>query len=335
MHVTIKNITYNVNFQLGGDLKWLATVLGVGAGNSDFPCPWCTWKSESKKDIWTETEINSIWPIDGRDHQTAACLSKEKTSSKRKGYLREPIFPFIEFSNTVVDPLHLMLRISDKLFELLLLRLKKLDSEQPTFKIRDFSTCYLTLSFLDYLKDEKTGCNLTSPYYAAEGGFKLRTLNENERMRIFEKLFYCNSLLNIFPSKFQNDSTLININDVFKGFYEIIKLLKNDYNIEIFNKCELELKIKDWLRKLIQVDNNITPYTHILCFHVPEFIEKFRNLNLFSMQGLEKLNHITKLNYFKSTNHRKNFTSTLIKKMNRMELIHLKGNLSEIEKKAT
>jgi hypothetical protein len=39
-------------------------------------------------------------------------------------------------------------------------------------------------------------------------------------------------------------------------------------------------------------------------YHVPEFISKFKNLSMFSLQGLEKLNDIVKHNYFKQTNHK-------------------------------
>ena len=37
-------------------------------------------------------------------------------------------------------------------------------------------------------KEEKTGCNLTSPYYIAEKKFKLRSLNSNEKSKIIEKI---------------------------------------------------------------------------------------------------------------------------------------------------
>ena len=45
------------------------------------------------------------------------------------------------------------------------------------------------------------------------------------------------------------------------------------------------------------------------------------------MQGLEKLNHVSKVNYFRQTNHQKNFTPTLIKKLNRLEFINLGGKI--------
>ena len=82
------------------------------------------------------------------------------------------------------------------------------------------------------------------------------------------------------------------------------------------------------MRDYLRLNRNLTSYIHIFCFHLPNFVEKFENINLFSMQGLEKLNHITKIHYFRQTNrHRKNneFTLTLLQKINRMEIFHLKS----------
>lgn len=39
----------------------------------------------------------------------------EKSAAKKKDYLKESLFKFIEFGDCVVDTLHLMLGISDKL----------------------------------------------------------------------------------------------------------------------------------------------------------------------------------------------------------------------------
>ncbi len=309
-------------------------MLGINSANSNYPCPWCTWKSEPIKetDRINETEklINAKWSINGRDHQTAASLMTEKSVAKKKGYLKESLFKFIEFSDCVVDTLHLMLRISDKLFDLLLFRLESLDRKQPSFKENDYSTRSLTLLFLEYLKNEKTGCNLTKPYFFHEDEkrFKLRRLNQNERNIIFQK-FKAVSICDIFPKKFRTDKVIMKIEDICKEFLEIMELIKIDYNQEDLVKERLDRKIKDWLRKLVSVNGDITPYTHILCFHVIEFIDNFRNLNLFSMQGLEKSNHIIKTNYFRQTNHKKDFSAMLLKKMNRMEFLHLKGRLDE------
>ena len=54
------------------------------------------------------------------------------------------------------------------------------------------------------------------------------------------------------------------------------------------------------------------------------FSEVYGNMNLYSMQGLKNLNSFSKLNYFRQTSRNvSQFTSTLLEKMNRMNLYHL------------
>ena len=327
--ITINDVTYGIEFYLGGDLKWLSTVQGISTANSNYPCPWCTWKSTPIK--WTEKEINQKWPNNERDHQIAKVLCKEKVVEKKKGYINESLFSFIPFAKSVVDPLHLFLRITDKLMDMLLFRLKELDIKEKSFKLGDISTRNITLNFLEYLKEEKTGCNLTSPYFIADKEFKLRSFNSNEKKKIIEKIS-SNHFLNIFSKQIQEDRILNEIIEAFKDFKMINELLKINY-FEFFKKTEIELKIKSWLRKMIKLEPDITPYTHILGFHVVEFIEKYKDLKLFSMQGLEKLNHMTKISYLKQTMHHKDFTLCLLKKMNRLEFIHLQGSISDLNKK--
>ena len=48
--------------------------------------------------------------------------------------------------------------------------------------------------------------------------------------------------------------------------------------------------------------NEITPYLHCMCHHLPEQHFKYGNLNYFSAQGLEKLNDMSTSLYFNSTN---------------------------------
>ena len=75
-------------------------------------------------------------------------------------------------------------------------------------------------------------------------------------------------------------------------------MIKSDKNQRLLQKLKIKLKI--WLKNYILIPDqeSSTPYIHILCFHIPEFIEIYGNMNLFSMQGLENLNSFSKLNYF-------------------------------------
>lgn len=66
----------------------------------------------------------------------------------------------------------------------------------------------------------------------------------------------------------------------------------------------------------------ITPYMHLLVFHIPEFMKIYGNINLFNTQGLEKLNDFTTQYYHTSTNKNKKnnkYLRQLIEKRNRIE----------------
>ena len=67
----------------------------------------------------------------------------------------------------------------------------------------------------------------------------------------------------------------------------------------------------------------ITPYVHILVFHVPFFIQKYKNLNLYSMQSLKKLNSIKKTRYIRQTNKKDICMEQLLNVANRSEFTHL------------
>ena len=321
--IVLNNTTYRITFLAGGDLKWLSEVFGINAANSLYPCPWCTWKV--KKEI-SETDLKEKYTIHGRSHEKAQiCINnKDKTVNARQGYAVAPLFKFIEFERIVVDILHMTLRITDKLIGMLLLRLEELEESKST---------PLTKIFKKFLEIE---CNITFPFFTKEtvtgAKLKLRKFNQNERLKLFDKLFEGEkSLTSIFPENFQTDTTLVCLNRLFFNFREILAIIKRD-NSNNFDKNGLIVRLRDWLSDFIIVEPKITPYIHIFCFHVPEFIEVHGDLNLFSMQGLEHLNHFSKVNYFRQTNHNKNtFTSTLLEKMNRIEFIHLGGKLNDTD----
>ena len=321
--ISLDDVSYKIVFHAGGDLKWLANCFGINAANSLYPCVWCTWKMKNKLNI-EDTEIN--FPI-SRNHKEALSCSKKKDMDEKKGYLNKAIFPFISFDKVVVDILHLTLRITDKLFQLLLDRLQQLDGNDSS----DFNKRSATNVFRKYIINE---CKITSPFYIKkvnnESKTKLRKLNQNERIKIINKI--CDqeqktTLADIFDLKnHKEDKSILKLSHLFSEFSEITKIIKNLH--QDINMDDLKKKLRDWLKLFIQIDEKITPYIHVFCFHLPDFIEKFSSLNLFSMQGLEKSNHIAKIYFHRQTNHHKSaFTKILLEKINRKEYIHLKGML--------
>ena len=325
--IVINNTPDRIKYIAAGDLKWLSAVSGINAGNSLYPCPWCTWKVKDKA---VEADIHEKFSIRGRSHENGKiCLEKkkDKSSDARQGYIEKSLFSFIEFDSMVVDVLHMYLRITDKLIAMLLVRLEKLEGNKSS----DLTQRPLTSIFKKFLEID---CNITLPFFTkikdSKAKTKLRQLNSNERMKIFNKLFEDDkALIDLFPKKYKTDATLVCLNKLYHKFKIILEIIKRD-NRQNFDKKALISLLKEWLKEFITIEPKITPYIHILCFHVPEFIEVHGNLNLFSMQGLEKLNHFAKSNYFRQTNHHKStFTSTLLEKMNRIDFIHLGGQIDE------
>ena len=287
----------------------------------------------------TATDINETYTIHDRNHDDAKTCMGKLTTDDKKGYIEKSLFSFIKFENIVVDLLHMTLRITDKLFEKLLHILKEIEKQ----------TNDLTNKLKSFLEIE---CNISYPFIQSDTKASLRSLNQNERLAIFEKLFSkelqfdfeenpddynvkvkkVRPLCLIFPGI--NDLSLRRLNDIFLNFKRILNMIKSENYQELIPK--LKIKLKKWLEAYILVpeQQSITPYIHIFCFHIPEFIQTHGNINLFSMQGLENLNSFSKINYFRQTNRNKTqFTSMLLEKMNRMNFYHLGGrlNIDEID----
>jgi hypothetical protein len=60
--ITIGEKKLGIEFKLGGDLFFIANMMGINNANSKHPCPWCTFNA--KKTV----EINKEWKI-SRNHE--------------------------------------------------------------------------------------------------------------------------------------------------------------------------------------------------------------------------------------------------------------------------
>jgi len=314
--VTIDGKAFHINWMQGGDLKWLAIMNGINAANSNQPCVWCPWNKADKLDL------DAKWTISDRSHEKSAQMI---TSTHKDGYIRVPFMKFINFQKCVVDPLHLCLRITDKIFSKLLDHIEYLDSNASCVLARR----PLMQKLIYYLEFE---CKIQNPTYFStnENKYKLRSLNQNERYNILEFMTEEKDLLSLFPEH-AGDAKLLLLNFVLVGFYMIHKFIGLDHTNN-FNEESLRTRLKSWLERYIKCTEGkkILPYIHILVFHVPEFITKYKNLSYFSMQALEKLNSITKNNYFSQSNRRPlACMKQLLDKANRNEFYHLKMTRSE------
>jgi len=298
----VDGVKYNIEYWLTGDLKFISIILGIQAANGEYPCPWCT---SSKKNFSCDThEINRVF-----ENQTLGI----------KGYKNEPILGFIKAENVIVDGLHLFLRISDKLEDLLQTDLIQMDNV-GAFKI-DIESNPNRKKYFDFL----TQLNIKKPYYVSmktPRNILARDLTGIEKLKLFNNI----NLAKLFPE-------LSNVKlkqDTWMEFFDIINSIKKSETQNILSKT------KSWFEKFSKFtfQNAITPYIHILISHLHRQVDylKTKNLELnsFSCQGLEKYNDMCTQYYQKCTNKSETKMLQLVQKRNRLELLTYYENLEEL-----
>src|SRR5204862_461805 len=94
------------------DWKFLAICLGFNATNSNYFCPWCKIAKSQRGDRQIEWTISKSMSV----------LNENPTAYP--GHHLPPLFSMIPLENHVPDKLHIMLRITDHLWELVLQEIK-------------------------------------------------------------------------------------------------------------------------------------------------------------------------------------------------------------------
>ena len=147
--IEINEIKYAIEWFFTADLKFLALCTGLEAANSKFACVWCKCPSEDRYDVtksWSVTNtgegartINEI--------QELARLPKSKKNEKY-GCIQQPVFPSIPVDHIIPDTLHLFLRVSDVLINLLIRELRRLDA------LKNNKSTSNTEKYIGFLKEK-------------------------------------------------------------------------------------------------------------------------------------------------------------------------------------
>ena len=311
----INEVKYQIEPIIAGDLKFLSIIYGINDAKSNHPCIWCTCNKDEFHDV------KKIWSItDSLQGSRNIKDAKEKCKLNRNGlhfgYQREPITN-IEFSNCVIDLLHLFLRITDVLFNLLLYDLFEVDGSDST----DLNLRPNLKSLIQFIESD---CKIYNPFYLSKNKTFEPNLDKKQRMIVFSKI----NLVKLFPDVYNVKLK----HDLWQEFIRIYIFIKEEFSTEDSEQnekiTELDQDLRGWLVLFLMCyrPNNITPYIHAFVYHIPEFLKLHKNINLFNLEGLEKLNHVTSLSYHRCNNKHfsdKSFLKQLIQKMNRMEFLRL------------
>ena len=309
--VIVDGHSYNLQYFLGGDWKFLSLICGLNAANSKYSCIWCKCPSGKRWDMKLKWSLQDQ-KCGARTIEEIKQLSKEPPK-KRYGCVRQPLFQSVPITHVVIDSLHLFLRVADVLINLLIMDLQRADGIRNSRidKIdRTKESCIIV--YERFLNEQ---CRISFQWYTSNSKLECRDLTGPEKTRLFATI----NIPALFPSIQRNDD----IQRLWTDFWKLVQLLKADCDDHVFKS-----EAHKWLELFCSIyqTKHVTPYIHALAMHVHEFLNLYGSLSKFSQQGLEKLNDTTTLHYFRGTNHKKeDALYQILQKRNRPEELEATG----------
>ena len=270
-----------VKLYFSSDWKFLAICLGMKAANAQHFCPWCDCNKDNINT--TSKTINKS-------------MDNIKVNYKQiNGHIKEPLFYMIPLQNWVVDELHVFLRITDRLWELMVSDLYRETTNEEIWKEKILLEMQrLKISFQFW--NEKSTKKLQ--YTSLMGPDKQKILKEFNLTAVF-----------------QSTTRAIQIRALWDQFNELYSLMQNrqttgesfHYKAKAWLDAFLAPSIghpnkSNFVRGMYRIQD-ITPYIHVLVNHVAEFIEIHQEFGLagFSCSPVEKKNHMQICRYFQNT----------------------------------
>lgn len=299
----------------------LAHSLGILSANSKYPCIWCKCCKDEFYRLDTEWSITDP-KLGCRTHEEHASILSHQDSKKivKFGFAKEPIFrDIIPISRYMIDMLHLFLRISDTLFNLLVKDCSLADNFDMKAISKFDVSAYKHMNSLQHFLNEKCNVKFTFLWVAETKKLTWRDLVGPEKIKMFENF----NLAQIIPGHENFDSVC----KIWNEFYDILQLVK----VAKIESDELKARTAEWLKLFLSVYNKstVTPYMHAFVGHLHEFVFLYKDINAFNCQGLEKLNDLSTGQYFKGTNKQDSALHQMLKKRNRMEYLSAYINVQD------
>jgi len=312
--IEVNDICFSIEYFLGGDWKFLATVTGIDSATANYACIWCKCPALERHDSKLKWSIFDT-ELGARTIEENVRIATDRTHQFNVSNV--PVFPKIPLANVVVDNLHMFLRVADVLIDMLINALRVLDKVNKSLRVHSTEGLTHLMAFEAALKS--IGIPGFS-FWVGETSKKLkwRTLTGPEKLRLFANF----TIADHFPQLEDVDK----IQALWKELYEINKLLSTKPS-ELTNSVikNFESQSRDFVDHFIDLypSKHTTPYMHCMMNHVNEFMTIHGSILQFTQQGIEKYNDIMTKDYFRSTSHHSETSLVqILQKQNRIE--HLK-----------
>ncbi len=121
----------------------------------------------------------------------------------------------------------------------------------------------------------------------------------------------CKKLLDKLPAKLRESGTseCENVARLWESFNLLYKVMNNSHPSNVLIRYFHENSLQ-WVKDFLLVGNKvegytkacITPYMHVMVYHIPYFLKRFGSIKQFTGQGVEKSNDDIKIVYFRKSN---------------------------------
>ena len=276
-------------------------VMGLSGATSTHACLWCLIH---KLDRWdTSKPIEHYQSVEMKrtlDH------IKSMLPLKKFSVINQPLFN-IELDHVILDELHLMMRVTDRLTENLISEVMERDSDTDISKGRGEKKGV----YLDTLVNTIKGIGISFSIWEKKnadgkgsGSYDWTSLIGSDKKKLMELLpAQLEEKDIVFP---ETKDTVIQLWSDFHDLYKTI----SDYNTNAEQYLDVSQRGKNFInlfcsladKRIKYGKDRVTPYMHTLPYHVPLIIQRFSTMKQFTGQGVEKNNDDAKRIFFQKSN---------------------------------
>jgi hypothetical protein len=322
---------FKLEFYFTAYYKLTLIALGLKSAKSSYPFAWCTTHIDELHLQYQEKSI--IDPSKNARSETERYeLLHLNTDQNQMGYKHYSLLgDLIPSHRCIVDILHMKLRIIvNVLLQQLSLELIYLDNFKITQTL-DKEKHLNIVSYFDFLNKVKikvgfyanTTKGKTSLHREFNGTEILRFLDTVELKDVYPKDVRTNKTAEELKEEYSIKRKRDNMQELFKMFYIVYLGITSE---NPYTSSEIREITSVWHALFLQTfhSSKVTPYIHIFVCHLHEFQELYGNVNLFNQQGVEKLNDLITIDYFKSTNKSNKYLTQILQKRTRISNYEMK-----------
>ena len=294
---------YLLEIFLGGDMKFLLTMLGMNAANAKYACIYCKVEKSSRHDM-SKGELFYCQHEMKKTIDEMVKLCTKKVSNY--GSVHPPLLN-VDLDHIVVDELHLMMRIVDVLLRNLIENAVNLDQKESLGKtsktkrhfdevvniIRD---CGVSFSIWENRIKDGKGDSLKNLDWTSPTGTDMKKILKHLPAKLLQADCVPSSARLQLSQLWEDFHTLYNVMNMWSPSSEQVENFFHSAKTWDTNFTELRSCLEGFDFK------NVTPYMHILVYHIPMFLKKYKGIKQFTGQGVEKCNDDIKMIYHRKSN---------------------------------